>query len=279
LETSKEEMQSLNEELQTVNGQLQSKLDELAQASDDIQNLLNSTEIATIFLDGKLRIKRFTNEARQIIKLIPGDVGRPLADLVANLDYNELQEDAAEVIRTLAFREREVRTKSGDWRLVRIMPYRTTDNMIDGLVVTFIDINKIKRAEQAAEEAMVVSNGIVATMRESLLVLDSNFRIVSANRAFFRTFQLHADDVDGRDVFRIADSFWNQPELRSAVEHLAATGAHIENFRLSRKLPDGRNQTIILNAQRLQQPDHEPPRLLLLMEDVSPWRNDVESGS
>ncbi len=179
LETSKEEMQSLNEELQTVNAQLQSKLDELSQASDDMQNLLNSTDIATIFLDSKLRIKRFTTEARQMIKLIASDVGRPVGDLVANLDYDTLEEDAAEVLRTLVFREREVRTKTGDWRLVRITPYRTTENVIDGLVVTFLDINKVKRAEQAAEEASTIASGIVDTIRESLLVLDTTFRVVA----------------------------------------------------------------------------------------------------
>ena len=122
LETSKEEMQSLNEELQTVNAQLQGKVDDLAQANDDMQNLLNSTDIATIFLDQKLHIKRFTAEATKLVKLIPSDVGRPIGDLASNLHYDELVADAAEVLRKLGAKEKEVRTRDGEWRQVRILP-------------------------------------------------------------------------------------------------------------------------------------------------------------
>ena len=113
LETSKEEMQSLNEELQTVNAQLQSKMEALSQANDDMQNLLNSTAIATVFLDGQLHIRRFTEEARKVFNLIPTDVGRPIADLASNLNYDQLVADAAEVLRTLAAREKEVPTRDG----------------------------------------------------------------------------------------------------------------------------------------------------------------------
>ena len=149
LETSKEEMQSLNEELQTVNAQLQGKLDDLAHANDDMQNLLNSTGIATIFLDQKLHIKRFTVEATKLVKLIPSDVGRPIGDLASNLQYDHLQEDAAEVLQKLGFKEKEVQTCDGEWRQVRINPYRTTENVIDGLCLTFVNITRLKLAEQA----------------------------------------------------------------------------------------------------------------------------------
>ena len=147
LTTSKEEMQSLNEELQTVNAELQSKLDDLSRANNDMTNLLNSTEIATVFLDGKLNVRRFTEPATKIIKLIPGDVGRPLSDLVTDLDYTDLSNDAQDVLRTLVFSEKQVATRDGRWFTVRIMPYRTTDNVIDGLVITFIDISAAKELE------------------------------------------------------------------------------------------------------------------------------------
>ncbi len=147
LTTSKEEMQSLNEELQTVNAELQSKLDDLSRVNNDMTNLLNSTEIATVFLDGKLNVRRFTEPATKIIKLIPGDVGRPLSDLVTDLDYTDLSDDAQDVLRTLVFSEKQVATRDGRWFTVRIMPYRTTDNVIDGLVITFIDISAAKELE------------------------------------------------------------------------------------------------------------------------------------
>jgi PAS domain S-box-containing protein len=147
LTTSKEELQSLNEELQTVNAELQSKVDDLTWVQNDMANLLNSTEIATVFLDNGMKLRRFTNHATKIFKLIPGDVGRPLSHVVTDLDYTQLKEDALEVLRTLVFQEKVASTHDGRWYRVRIMPYRTQDNVIDGVVITFIDITEIKQLE------------------------------------------------------------------------------------------------------------------------------------
>lgn len=147
LTTSKEEMQSMNEELQTVNQELQAKVDELSRASDDMKNLLNSTNIATLFLDGELCVRRFTSQTAKIIKLIPGDAGRPITDLVTILDYPSLSADAREVLHTLAFKERQVSAQDGRWFKVRTMPYRTQDNRFDGLVITFVDITEAKVLE------------------------------------------------------------------------------------------------------------------------------------
>ncbi|HRQ57555.1 MAG TPA: chemotaxis protein CheB [Azoarcus taiwanensis] len=154
LTTSKEEMQSLNEELQTVNVELQSKVDDLSRVNDDMQNLLNSTEIATIFLDDRLHVRRFTPHAARIIKLIGADVGRPLSDLASDLDYPEFESDAREVLRTLIFSERPVATRDGRWFRVRIMPYRTMQNIINGVVITFIDISVAKRLEAELRAAI-----------------------------------------------------------------------------------------------------------------------------
>jgi two-component system CheB/CheR fusion protein len=147
LTTSKEEMQSLNEELQTVNAELQSKLDELSGTNNDMKNLLNSTEIATVFLDNNLCVRRFTLQAQSIIKLIPGDVGRPITDLASDLLYPTLVGDANEVLRTLVFVEKSISTSDGRWFTVRVMPYRTMDNRIDGVVITFADITAAKKVE------------------------------------------------------------------------------------------------------------------------------------
>lgn len=147
LTTSKEEMQSLNEELQTVNAELQSKVDALSWVNNDMANLLNSTEIATIFLDNSLKIRRFTSHINQLFKLIMSDVGRPLSDIVTDLDYDQLQLDSMEVLRTLVFIEKQVTTKDGRWFKVRVMPYRTQDNVIDGVVITFTDITDFKTLE------------------------------------------------------------------------------------------------------------------------------------
>ncbi len=144
LTTSKEEMQSLNEELQTVNTELQAKVDELSRASNDMKNLLDSTDIATLFLDQKLNVRRYTPQATTIIKLIPTDAGRPITDLTTWLDYPELAADASEVLRKLISVEKSISACDGRWFTVRIMPYRTADNAIDGVVITFANITVAK---------------------------------------------------------------------------------------------------------------------------------------
>jgi two-component system CheB/CheR fusion protein len=149
LTTSKEEMQSLNEELQTINAELQSKLIDFEQANNDMKNLLNSTDIATLFLDMNLNIRRFTDPVCKIFKIRPSDTGRPFTDLVTELEYPEIKIHAQEVIKNLTSIQTKVTTKSGRWFYVKIMPYRTLEDRIDGLVITFIDITLSKIAEEA----------------------------------------------------------------------------------------------------------------------------------
>ncbi len=147
LTTAKEEMQSMNEEMQTINAELQSKLDYLSEVNNDLNNLLESTELATVFLDAALNVRRFTLPCTRLFKLKQGDSGRPLSDIVTDLQYPELQQDAREVLRTLVFREKEITTLNGHWYRVRIMPYRTQNNVIDGVVITFMDISQSKELE------------------------------------------------------------------------------------------------------------------------------------
>ncbi|EMS79691.1 CheR family methyltransferase [Desulfotignum phosphitoxidans] len=148
LETSKEELQSVNEELSTVNAELQAKVADLQQTNNDMNNLLAGTGIATIFVDHQLRVLRFTPTATRIINLIPGDVGRPVGHVVANLiDYDSLVADAQAVLNTLVPKEVNIQTTVGKWYTMRIQPYRTLDNVIEGAVLTFVDISRIKQVE------------------------------------------------------------------------------------------------------------------------------------
>ncbi|KRB81818.1 chemotaxis protein CheB [Duganella sp. Root198D2] len=147
LTTSKEEMQSLNEELYTVNAELQSKVDDLSLVNSDMKNLLNSTDIAVIFLDSQMNIRRYTNQATQLYKLIATDLNRPLSDIANDLVYPTMEDDAAEVLRSLVFCERQIPTRDGRWFMVRIMPYRTVNNVIDGLVLTFVNVTELKLLE------------------------------------------------------------------------------------------------------------------------------------
>lgn len=180
LETSKEEMQSLNEELQTVNAELQSKVEELSRTTDDMKNLLNGTSIATIFLDDHLRIQRFTEQAKDVIRLIPSDIGRPIGDLVSRLHYDRLAEDANEVLRTLMVKQAEIRGEGDTWYLMRILPYRTTDEVIDGLVVTFVDVTEVKKLQ--FEQRMLRA---LAGMGTCIFGVDTELRITWSSGPVF----------------------------------------------------------------------------------------------
>jgi two-component system CheB/CheR fusion protein len=167
LTTSKEEMQSMNEELQTVNHELQAKVDELSRSNNDMMNLFNSTDFATLFLDGDLLVRRFTTQTSKLIKLIPGDTGRPITDIATELDYPDLAEDAREVLRTLVFKEKQVTARSGRWFNVRILPYRTLQNVIEGVVITFTEVTATKTLEAKLREQA----GELRKMADSLPVL------------------------------------------------------------------------------------------------------------
>ncbi|UCV09626.1 PAS domain-containing protein [Dechloromonas denitrificans] len=164
LTTSKEEMQALNEELHSVNAELEAKMKSMSSVIGDMQNLINSTEIATVFLDTEMRIRSFTPYATRLFKLLPLDVGRPLSNIVTELDYPQLQEDAKEVLRTLVFSDKAIAAQGGHWFKVRIMPYRSLDNIISGVVITFIDISEAKSLEAALDKiAQALEDGLAAS--------------------------------------------------------------------------------------------------------------------
>ncbi|MGV8962522.1 MAG: chemotaxis protein CheB [Candidatus Saccharimonadaceae bacterium] len=195
LTTSKEEMQSLNEELQTVNAELQSKVDDYYRVNNDMKNLLNSTDIATLFLDKNLNIRRYTNQATKIFKLIKSDIGRPFTDQVSQLIYHELAEDAREVLKTLTFIEKQIPTKDGLWLSTRIMPYRTLDNKIDGLVITFINTSDLKEAKDNLSEISQMFRILLNATNDVIINLSIDWKIQEFNSSAEVFFGLKYDKV------------------------------------------------------------------------------------
>ncbi len=265
LETSKEEMQSLNEELNTVNNELQNKIEKLSEINDDMQNLLNSTDIATIFLDSQLRIKWLTRQAKNIFKRIDTDIGRPLADQVSILKYDNLIEDAQSVLQTLILKDTEVQTQQNDWYLFRILPYRTSENMVDGLVLTFVDISKLKKAEQTAKAADIAT-AIVNTIKQPLMVLDEQFQILTSNQAYNQMFNHTLEPLTGQSLFSIHSSAWNSERLRGQLVKTLASTEAFDEFDCETTFPGVGTKSLILNGRILKQTKDCPTLMLLAIE-------------
>jgi two-component system CheB/CheR fusion protein len=196
-------MQSLNEELQTVNVELQSKMEDFSRVNNDMKNLLNSTDIATLFLDKDLNIRRFTNQATKIFKLIKGDIGRPFTDLVTQLQYPELADDAIEVLRTLVFIQKQIPARDNKWFSIRIMPYRTFDDRIDGLVITFINLSDLKQVELKLHETEQMNRSLLISSSGSIIKLSTDGKIQEFNPEAEKFFGKHRKDTLDQKFFQM----------------------------------------------------------------------------
>lgn len=268
LETSKEELQSVNEELATVNAELQTKVADLSRTNNDMNNLLAGTGVGTLFVDHQLRIARFTPATTEVINLIQTDVGRPVAHIVSNLvGYDRLVEDVKDVLATLSSRETEVQTKAGDWYLLRIRPYRTLENVIEGAVITFVNVTQHKRIETSWLNAKELSDGIVATVRESLLVLDEDLRIVQANAAFYRTFGVSKEKTIGQRLSDLGNGQWNIPRLHQLLQEIRLENTGFEDFKVVHDFDEIGRRFMQLNARRICLKGDVGERILLAIED------------
>ncbi|MDP9037534.1 MAG: ATP-binding protein, partial [Myxococcota bacterium] len=266
LETEKEELQSANEELTTLNDELQNGNQELGQTNNDLVNVLSSVEIPIVILDADRRIRRFTPGVHDLLNLLPVDVGRPIDEIRANVAIEALDRQIAEVIETLTLKEFEVQDRARRWYRLQIRPYRTLENRIDGVVMSFVDIDPLKRAVADAEWARDYASSLVEAVQVPLVVLDPSFVVISANRAFYDTFDERKADTEGRSLFVLGSGQWDMPDTRSALADTLAQGTRLRNMELTTDFPRLGKKTVSLSARVVGSGE---PRILLAIEDIT----------
>ncbi len=269
LETSKEELQSVNEEIVTVNSELQAKIEQLTEYQNDMKNLLENVNVGTIFLDVNLAIKRFNRDATKVFRFASSDTGRPLADIRSQIPDVDLISDANQVLDSLIPLEKNVRTEDNEWYLMRIIPYRTFDNVIDGVVMTFSNINNLKAVESEAHAALTYAQNIVDTVREPLVVLNGKFEVVSASRMFYQTFNMTREETEGTSLYALGDGQWDIPGLRKLIGTIISKDTFFDDFPIEHDFPGVGHKILLLNGRRIPDKEGVTHFILLAMEDIT----------
>ncbi len=274
LETSKEELQSLNEELTTVNMQLRQSLEQYRQTATDLSNLMNSTEGATIFLDNELRIKIFNIQMKALFAVIESDIGRPLTDLLPKFSDPQLLRDATEVCVSGTPKGREVHAASGAWYLRTVLPYRTETGAINGVVVTFVDISRLKQAELEAAAARAYTETVVDTVREPLVVLDQDLKIVSYNAAFQASFNVEADGRIAQSLRELDHPIFANAELIELLSCIPDQQV-AKRPELSVENAGGGYRAWRASVRRFHVLPSEKSMMLLALEDITDQRRVI----
>jgi two-component system CheB/CheR fusion protein len=269
LETAKEELQSTNEELTTLNEELEIRNTEMTHVNDDLYNILASVHIPMLILGRDLRIRRFTAAAEKLFSLIPADVGRPITDIVMKVELPDLPAMVMEVIDSLATRDLEARDRDGRFWSVRIRPYKTTDNKIDGAIVVLMDIDAMKTSLKQSDEGRAFSEAIVNTVREPLVVLGGNLVVKHVNDSFLRSFKVHREETVGQRIYDLGNGQWNIPKLRELLEEILPQDSQFRDFEVEHNFPRIGLKKMLLNARRLSLGDNKQPMILLAIEEVT----------
>ena len=269
LETSKEELQSANEELNTLNDELGHKNAELHELSNALLNFVNSTNLPVVMLDRTLRIRRLTPTADKLLKAAPSDVGRPIADLRLNIKVSDLELTITEVLASLKPVKREVQDQQGRWQSLSILPYRTLENAIDGVVLVLQDVHEIKVASEQTKRSSEFFYGIINTVRQPLLVLDADLRVMTVNESFLDTFKVSRQQTANKFLYRLGNEQWNIPKLRALLEQILPKDEVVINFEVEHEFETIGYRKMVLNARRLFQASNREPMILLAIEDIT----------
>ena len=270
LETAKEELHSTNEELTTLNEELQTRNIELSTANDDLLNLIANVNIPMVMVGSDTRIRRFSPPAESLLNLSPADVSKHLGEIRPNIDIDDLEQFVRETIDTASPHEREVHEKGGRWYMLRVRPYKMWDTKIDGAVISFQDIDALKRT---LDQTRNYADALFENAREAILLLDRSLRVVSANSAFYHTFHF---DQEGQLIHQLGDGQGNLAKLRALLEDVIENNSRIDDFELRHSFQHIGERFIVLNARRIE-PQVGRQLILLVIEDVTENRRQNDA--
>lgn len=268
LETTKEELQSSNEELQTVNEELQQRNAALSQTSNDLTNLLNSVNLPLLMLNEDLQIRQFTPLTQRLMNIRPSDIGRPINEIRLNLSVEDLEPILLDVLDSLGTRELEVQDRDGRWRLMRVRPYRTAENKIEGVVLVLIDIDDFRRTQEALREARDYSRSVIESIRTPIVVLNKDLKIRTVNSAFRLLAHASTDDLEGRSFPDLAALLWGMEAVRPRLADLIADENKAESFELQHEFGQGTEKQVFRIWARALPADGEQV-VLVTLEDIS----------
>jgi two-component system, chemotaxis family, CheB/CheR fusion protein len=269
LETAREELQSTNEELTTLNEELQNRNAELGQLNNDMINLLGSVDLPVVMLGGDLHIRRFTPAAGIALNLTSTDIERSISDVKLGIDIPDLESLISEVMKTAGIKEREVLNRQGRWYSLRIRPYTTAENRIDGAVLVLVDIDALIRSLEEVKESRDYARAIVETVREPLVVLDKEQRVKTANRSFYRTFQAKPEETENRQIYELGNHQWEIPGLRILLEEILPQKTSFQDFEVEHDFQGIGHRTMLLNARQIKQRGDGSQMILLAIEDIT----------
>ncbi len=269
LETAKEELESSNEELATVNDELRNRNLELTALNDDLNNLLGSVNIPILMLGSDLRIRRFTPQAEKVLTLISTDLGRSIGDIKLKINIPDLDALIVEAISTVSAQEREIQDTQGHWYAMRVRPYKTLNNKIDGAVIVLIDIDALKRDEVEIKESRDYAEAIIGTTPIPLVVMNADLRIRTANDAFYNTFKVSPRESESRLIYDLGNGQWNIPRLRELLNDILPGNTFFNDFEVTHDFEVIGRRTMLLNARVLNGPNGEPLRILLGIQDIT----------
>lgn len=271
LQTSHEELESTNEELTTVNDQLEIRNRDLSEISNDLTNLITSVNVPTLMLTGALRLRRSTVAADNVLGLTPADIGRHISEIRHTLRLPNLADLAAEVLKTLAAKEIEVQDRSNVWYSMRLRPYRTEDDRIDGVVVVLLEVNRLKRSLQEVERSRNFSRTIVEAVHEPLLILDGARRVIMANDSFLKTFLLSGAAIENRLVYELKPGGFHSASFKRKLERAIAGRAELD-FEVEFEIGGPRTTIMAIDARQFDLHEAGDKIVLLTMTDITRFR-------